>query len=44
LLDVLIVCLAAVWLLVIVINGVIEHVRLRRDEQRAGVQHWDDGV
>ena len=42
--DVLIVSLAVAWLLVIVVNGVIEHVRLRRDEQRVGVQRRDDGV
>ena len=44
LVDVLIICLAVVWLVVIVVTGVIEHVRLQRDERRAGLQYRDDGA
>jgi hypothetical protein len=45
LIDVLIVCLAVAWLIVVAVkNGVIEHVRLRRNERRARMQYGDDGA
>jgi hypothetical protein len=42
--DVLIICLAVAWLVVVVKNGVIEHVRLRRDERRARMRYGDDAA
>jgi hypothetical protein len=43
--DVLIISLAVAWLVVVVVkNGVIEHVRLRRNERRARMQYGDDAA
>jgi hypothetical protein len=43
--DILIICLAVAWLVVVVVkNGVIEHVRLRRDERRARMHYGDDAA